>query len=140
VVALAEIGDKTQLLALLLATKFKRPWPIVLGILVATLANHTFAGAVGTWLVGLVGAHAETEAVERDLRDVPVGCSGHRNSRRRGWPRRLSLNAARVRIRRYGRAEAAAGGPSGVRCASPIVKVRRSCGDSVAAKSITLAS
>jgi putative Ca2+/H+ antiporter (TMEM165/GDT1 family) len=57
VVALAEIGDKTQLLALLLATKFKRPWPIVLGILVATLANHTFAGAVGTWLVGLVGAH-----------------------------------------------------------------------------------
>ena len=56
-VALAEIGDKTQLLALLLATKFKRPWPIVLGILVATLANHTFAGAVGTWLVGLVGAH-----------------------------------------------------------------------------------
>ena len=57
VVALAEIGDKTQLLALLLATKFKRPWPVVLGILVATLANHTFAGAVGTWLVGLVGAH-----------------------------------------------------------------------------------
>jgi len=58
VVALAEIGDKTQLLALLLATKFKRPWPIVLGILVATLANHAFASAVGTWLVGLIGAHA----------------------------------------------------------------------------------
>ena len=57
VVALAEIGDKTQLLALLLATKFKRPWPIVLGILVATLANHAFASAVGAWLVGLVGAH-----------------------------------------------------------------------------------
>ena len=58
VVALAEIGDKTQLLALLLATKFKRPWPIVLGILVATLANHAFASAVGAWLVGIIGAHA----------------------------------------------------------------------------------
>ncbi|HKU88729.1 MAG TPA: TMEM165/GDT1 family protein [Steroidobacteraceae bacterium] len=57
VVALAEIGDKTQLLALLLATRFKRPWPIVLGILVATLANHAFASAVGAWLVGLIGAH-----------------------------------------------------------------------------------
>jgi putative Ca2+/H+ antiporter (TMEM165/GDT1 family) len=57
VVALAEIGDKTQLLALLLATKFRRPWPIVVGILVATLANHTFASAVGTWLVGFIGAH-----------------------------------------------------------------------------------
>ncbi|HET9862670.1 MAG TPA: TMEM165/GDT1 family protein [Steroidobacteraceae bacterium] len=56
VVALAEIGDKTQLLALLLATRFRRPWPIVLGILVATLANHAFASAVGAWLVGLIGA------------------------------------------------------------------------------------
>jgi len=57
VVALAEIGDKTQLLALLLATKFKRPWPIVLGILVATLANHAFASAVGAWVVNFIGAH-----------------------------------------------------------------------------------
>ena len=56
-VALAEIGDKTQLLALLLATRFKRPWPIVLGILVATLANHAFASAVGAWLVNFIGAH-----------------------------------------------------------------------------------
>jgi Ca2+/H+ antiporter, TMEM165/GDT1 family len=56
VVALAEIGDKTQLLALLLATKFKRPWPVVLGILVATLANHAFASAVGAWLVDFIGA------------------------------------------------------------------------------------
>ncbi len=56
VVALAEIGDKTQQLALLLATKFKRPWPIVLGILVATLANHAFASAIGAWLVNLIGA------------------------------------------------------------------------------------
>lgn len=58
VVALAEIGDKTQLLALLLATKFRRPWPIVLGILVATLANHAFASVVGAWLVDVIGANA----------------------------------------------------------------------------------
>ena len=54
-VALAEIGDKTQLLAFILAAKFRRPWPIVLGILVATLANHAFAAAVGTWLTTLMG-------------------------------------------------------------------------------------
>ena len=47
IVALAEIGDKTQLLALLLAARFKKPWPIVFGILVATVANHALAGAVG---------------------------------------------------------------------------------------------
>jgi putative Ca2+/H+ antiporter (TMEM165/GDT1 family) len=50
VVALGEIGDKTQLLALLLAARYHRPLPIILGILVATLANHTLAGALGTWL------------------------------------------------------------------------------------------
>jgi putative Ca2+/H+ antiporter (TMEM165/GDT1 family) len=50
VVALAEIGDKTQLLAFLLAARFKKPLPIVLGILVATLANHGLAGAVGIWI------------------------------------------------------------------------------------------
>ena len=55
VVALAEIGDKTQLLALLLATRFRRPWPISAGILVATLANHAFAAAVGAWLAQAVG-------------------------------------------------------------------------------------
>ena len=55
IVALAEIGDKTQLLAFILAAKFRRPWPIVLGILVATLANHAFAAAVGTWLTTLRG-------------------------------------------------------------------------------------
>ncbi|WP_062766563.1 TMEM165/GDT1 family protein [Sphingopyxis terrae] len=47
VVALAEIGDKTQLLAILLATRFKRPLPIILGILVATLANHALAALLG---------------------------------------------------------------------------------------------
>ena len=50
IVALAEIGDKTQLLAFMLAARFRRPWPIVAGILIATLANHAFAGAVGTWI------------------------------------------------------------------------------------------
>ncbi|SEI84015.1 Putative Ca2+/H+ antiporter, TMEM165/GDT1 family [Pseudomonas linyingensis] len=49
-VALAEIGDKTQLLALLLAARFRRPWPIIWGILVATVANHFAAGAVGKWV------------------------------------------------------------------------------------------
>ncbi len=49
-VTLAEIGDKTQLLAFMLATRFKRPLPIVLGILVATLANHGIAGGVGSLL------------------------------------------------------------------------------------------
>jgi putative Ca2+/H+ antiporter (TMEM165/GDT1 family) len=47
IVALAEMGDKTQLLALILAVRFRKPWPIVLGILVATLANHGLAGAFG---------------------------------------------------------------------------------------------
>src|SRR3546814_1303456 len=47
VVALAEIGDKTQLLAMLLATRFRRPVPIILGILVATLANHALAALLG---------------------------------------------------------------------------------------------
>ena len=55
IVALAEIGDKTQLLAFILATKFRRPLPIVLGILVATLVNHGFAGAVGSWITSLLG-------------------------------------------------------------------------------------
>ncbi|MFA7503641.1 MAG: TMEM165/GDT1 family protein [Burkholderiaceae bacterium] len=52
-VALAEIGDKTQLLSLLLAARFRRPWPIIAGILVATLANHAAASALGTWLTSL---------------------------------------------------------------------------------------
>ena len=50
VVALAEIGDKTQLLSLLLAARYRRPLPIVAGILVATLANHFLAGALGAWI------------------------------------------------------------------------------------------
>ena len=54
VVALAEIGDKTQLLAFLLAARFKKPLPIILGILVATLANHGLAGALGAWITATV--------------------------------------------------------------------------------------
>ncbi len=55
IVALAEIGDKTQLLALVLAARFRKPWPIVLGILVATLVNHGLAGAVGAWVTAFLG-------------------------------------------------------------------------------------
>ena len=54
-VAIAEIGDKTQLLALVLAARFRKPVPIILGILVATLANHALAGALGAWIIGLLG-------------------------------------------------------------------------------------
>lgn len=53
IVALAEIGDKTQLLAFILAAKFKKPVPIILGILAATLVNHGFAGALGAWITSL---------------------------------------------------------------------------------------
>jgi putative Ca2+/H+ antiporter (TMEM165/GDT1 family) len=56
IVALAEIGDKTQLLSFVLAARFRRPWPIILGILVATLVNHALAGAAGAWVVRLMGA------------------------------------------------------------------------------------
>jgi len=51
VVALAEIGDKTQLLAFILAARFKKPVPIVLGILIATVLNHGLAGALGAWIM-----------------------------------------------------------------------------------------
>jgi Ca2+/H+ antiporter, TMEM165/GDT1 family len=57
-VALAEIGDKTQLLAFMLAARFRRPWPIVLGIFVATVVNHAVAGAVGSWLTNFIGPNA----------------------------------------------------------------------------------
>lgn len=54
VVALAEMGDKTQLLAFILAARFKRPVPIILGILCATLINHGLAGALGAWITSLL--------------------------------------------------------------------------------------
>ncbi|MFM7698869.1 MAG: TMEM165/GDT1 family protein [Limnohabitans sp.] len=56
VVALAEIGDKTQLLTFILAARFKKPLPIILGILVATLVNHVLAGALGAWITASVDA------------------------------------------------------------------------------------
>jgi Ca2+/H+ antiporter, TMEM165/GDT1 family len=59
-VALAEIGDKTQLLSLVLAARFRRPWPIVAGILVATLLNHAAAGAFGAWITSFFGEQALT--------------------------------------------------------------------------------
>ena len=58
IVALAEMGDKTQLLALLLAARFKKPWPIVWGIFVATLLNHAMAGALGAWLTTVISPQA----------------------------------------------------------------------------------
>lgn len=54
-VALAEMGDKTQLLALILAVRFRKPWPIVAGILVATVVNHALAGALGAWVTTVLG-------------------------------------------------------------------------------------
>lgn len=56
VVALAEIGDKTQLLAFILAARFKKPVPIILGILAATLVNHGLAGALGAWITSTISA------------------------------------------------------------------------------------
>ena len=58
IVALAEMGDKTQLLSLVLAARFRKPWPIVWGILVATLINHGLAGALGSWVTTQLGPDA----------------------------------------------------------------------------------
>ena len=55
IVALAEMGDKTQLLALILAARFRKPWPIVAGIFFATIVNHALAGAVGAWVSAMLG-------------------------------------------------------------------------------------
>ena len=54
-VAVAEIGDKTQLLSFVLAARLRQPWAIIAGILVATIANHALAGSVGAWLAHLSG-------------------------------------------------------------------------------------
>ena len=54
VVAFAEMGDKTQLLAFILAARFKKPVPIILGILLATLVNHGLAGALGAWITSVI--------------------------------------------------------------------------------------
>lgn len=57
VVALAEIGDKTQLLAFILAAKFRKPWPIIGAIFIATIFNHALAGVLGHFLSGLLDPH-----------------------------------------------------------------------------------
>lgn len=54
VVGLAEIGDKTQLLSLVLAARYRKPIPIILGVLVATLINHGASGALGVWLASIL--------------------------------------------------------------------------------------
>ena len=54
-VAIAEIGDKTQLLSFVLAARLRRPWAIIFGILAATVANHALAGSIGAWLAHLAG-------------------------------------------------------------------------------------
>jgi Ca2+/H+ antiporter, TMEM165/GDT1 family len=60
IVALAGMGDKTQLLAMLLVARFCQPWSVAAGIFVAALANHALAGAVGGWMTTVVGAHLMT--------------------------------------------------------------------------------
>ena len=56
IVALAEMGDKTQLLALVLVARFRKPWPILFGMLTATVANHAMAGALGAWVTTVLSA------------------------------------------------------------------------------------
>ena len=56
-ISVAEIGDRTQLLSLVLAARYRRPWPIIAGIFCATLANHTVAGALGVWFSSLFTPH-----------------------------------------------------------------------------------
>ena len=65
-VATAEMGDRTQLLALMLAARFRKPWPIVMGVLCATIANHGAAGLLGAW----VGQHLRPAVL-----DLAVGIS-----------------------------------------------------------------
>ncbi|HZP39513.1 MAG TPA: TMEM165/GDT1 family protein [Methylomirabilota bacterium] len=63
VVALAEMGDKTQLVALALATRYRRAWMVMLGILLATTANHALAATVGVWVSRLLPSGALTWAL-----------------------------------------------------------------------------
>src|SRR2546422_1239707 len=56
VVALAEMGDKTQLVALSMASRYRRPWVVLLGILIATTVNHALASSVGVWVVTRIPA------------------------------------------------------------------------------------
>src|SRR5579864_5876336 len=62
-VAVAEMGDRTQLLSLVLAAHYRKPWPIIAGVLVATLANHALAGLIGVWFGTLLTARVLDFAV-----------------------------------------------------------------------------
>jgi putative Ca2+/H+ antiporter (TMEM165/GDT1 family) len=53
-ISVAEMGDRTQLLSLVLAARYRRPWPIIAGIFCATLANHAAAGVIGVWFGSLL--------------------------------------------------------------------------------------
>jgi Ca2+/H+ antiporter, TMEM165/GDT1 family len=68
-VAVSEMGDKTQLLAFSLATRFRRPWPVMAGILVATLANHALASSLGAW----ISAHVPAQVMAGVLAATFVG-------------------------------------------------------------------
>ena len=68
-VAVSEMGDKTQLLAFSLATRFRKPWQVLLGVLVATLVNHALAASVGTW----VSAHVPARVMAGVLAALFIG-------------------------------------------------------------------
>ena len=88
-VAIAEIGDKTQLLAMILAARFRRPVPIILGILAATILNHTLAAALGvliakwlsgTWFQAAVGAGFVAMAIWALVPDKDDEAAGGRSA------------------------------------------------------------
>ena len=64
-VGIAEMGDRTQLLALILAARFRRPWPITAGIVIATLANHAVAELIGHWFGRWLQANRQNHADSR---------------------------------------------------------------------------
>lgn len=93
VVALAEIGDKTQLLSLILAARYRKPLPIIFGVLTATLVNHAGAGAVGAWLSHALNPAVLNRAVVASF--MTMAC----------WvlvPDRLDPNEANVQAERFG--------------------------------------
>jgi len=102
-VAIAEIGDKTQLLAMILATRYRKPVPIILGILVATLANHALAAWAGT------AARAPAWAPNWAAETATIPSKARPNSLRwriHGWPiGSKSSDAWAGRCRRYHRGQ-----------------------------------
>jgi putative Ca2+/H+ antiporter (TMEM165/GDT1 family) len=72
-IAVGEIGDKTQLLALMLAARYRQPWPIVAGILCATLTNHALAGLLGSWVRHAIHPSILRYAIARRSSSLPRG-------------------------------------------------------------------